>query len=149
MMVAMTMGEGWVSDLLEVQLILCDSAQADATGKVHMLGAGWSITSTPTMHAVALLIKVPWDRADQPLPLRLQLLDADGQPVRLPTPEGFTTLTHEGTIQVSRTGGAVIGSMLDASFALNVPPLPLRPGRYEWRLELAEHSQSAFFTVRP
>jgi hypothetical protein len=38
--------------------------------------------------------------------------------------------------------------MLDAAFALNVPPLPLKPGRYEWRLELAEHSQSAFFTVR-
>jgi len=31
------------------QLILCDAAVADqATGKVHMLGAGWSVTTSPT-----------------------------------------------------------------------------------------------------
>ena len=45
---------------LEVHLILCDAAQAES-GKVHMLGAGWSITGSPSApHAVAVLIKVPW-----------------------------------------------------------------------------------------
>jgi hypothetical protein len=137
-----------MTNSIEVQLILCDAAQADPSGKVHMLGAGWSITSTPTSHAVALLIKVPWDRANEPLRLRLDLLDADGHPVQFPTPDGFARITNEGVIEVGRPAGVAAGSMLDASFALNVPPLPLKPGRYVWRLELAELVQSASFTVR-
>ncbi|WP_148272160.1 DUF6941 family protein [Micromonospora maris] len=134
---------------LEVQLILCDAAQAEArTGKVHMLGAGWSVTSSPTQHAVALLIKVPWDRANQKLKLSLQLRDGDGKPVELSTDQGPASVQAEGDIEVGRPPGLAPGSMLDASFALNVPPLPLSPGRYEWHLDLAEKTESAFFTVR-
>ncbi|MGH3741942.1 MAG: hypothetical protein ACRDT1_11480, partial [Micromonosporaceae bacterium] len=60
---------------VEAQLILCDSAQTDASGgKVHMLGAGWSITSTPAApHAVVVLAKIPWDRANQKIHFRLAL----------------------------------------------------------------------------
>ncbi len=133
---------------LQVQLVLCDAAQAEPSGKVHMLGAGWSTTSTPTMHAVAVLIKVPWDRANERLPLKLTLLDSDGHPVRVETPEGAASVENGGVIEVGRPPGTVPGSMLDAAFAMTIPPLPLRPGRYEWRLELAEHSEAASFTVR-
>lgn len=43
------------------KLILCDAAQAAAaTGKIHMLGAGWMLTGSPTApHTVALMIQVP------------------------------------------------------------------------------------------
>jgi hypothetical protein len=133
---------------LEVQLILCDAAQADPAGKVHMLGAGWSITRSPTSHAVAVLIKVPWDRANQQLNLKLSLLTADGPPVELATPGGTAPVEALGSIEVGRPPGVAPGSMLDAAFALNVPPIPLEPGRYQWRLELAEHEQVAGFTVR-
>ena len=72
---------------LEVHLLLCDAAQAE-NGKVHMLGAGWSITPSPTApHAVAVLMKVPWDRANQPMDLKLQLLDPDGNQIEIPTAE--------------------------------------------------------------
>jgi hypothetical protein len=51
---------------VEVKLILCDSAVADPSGKVHMLGAGWPVTGVPAApHAIALLAKVPWDRTNQ------------------------------------------------------------------------------------
>src|ERR1700709_1063086 len=63
-------------------LILCDAAQSDSSGKLHMLGAGWSVTGTPTPPAaVAILMKIPWDRANEKLLLTLRLEDADGQPV--------------------------------------------------------------------
>jgi hypothetical protein len=133
---------------LEVQLILCDAAQADPAGKVHMLGAGWSVTRSPTSHAVAVLIKIPWDRTNQPLPLTLDLVDADGNPVQFDTPSGQIGVHAEGTIEVGRPPGHEAGSPLDASFALNVPRLPLPPGRYTWRLTLAEHEQSVSFSVR-
>jgi hypothetical protein len=134
---------------LEIQLILCDAAQADpATGKVHMLGAGWSTTFAPASHAVAVLIKVPWDRANQPLKLVLELRTADGQPVAFETPAGKAVVRTEGVIEVGRPPGIAPGSLLDASFALNVSPLPLEPGRYDWHLDVAEEHRATAFTVR-
>jgi hypothetical protein len=109
---------------LEVQFILCDSAQADPSGKVHMLGAGWSVTSSPTMHAIALLIGIPWDRANARLPMRLTLLDSEGQPVQFETPEGTARIENVGVIEVGRPPGIAAGSILNAGFALNIPPLP-------------------------
>jgi len=133
---------------LEVHLVLCDAAQAES-GKVHMLGAGWSITGSPSApHAVAVLIKVPWDRSNQPMSLKVQMHEADGSPVSISTPEGPLTVGTEAQIEVGRPPGLAPGSMLDASFAFNIPSLPLPPGRYEWRLTLAEHEQVASFTVR-
>lgn len=133
---------------IEAQLLLCDSAVADPSGKVHMLGAGWSMTSSPTApHAVAVLAKIPWDRANQKLPLTLQLRDSDGQDVEVPTSAGDKKIGSEGNIEVGRPPGVSHGSPLDASFALNLPSLPLSPGRYEWRLTIAEFILTASFEV--
>jgi hypothetical protein len=129
---------------LDAKLIICDAAQADAsTGKVHMLGAGWSIMTGAGPHAVAVLIKVPWDRTNQTLPLYLSLRDADGRVVAV----GEQPIENRGSIEVGRPAGIPEGSHINASVALNVPPLPLEPGRYEWRLELAELSAAEPFTV--
>lgn len=135
---------------VQAQIILCDSAVSEpGTGKVHMLGAGWSITSVPTSpQAVVVLIKIPWDRTNQKIPVRLQLLTADGQPVNIPTPQGEFPISNEGSVEVGRPPGIEPGSLLDASFVLNVGPLPLAPGRYEWRLDLAEQEITASFQVQ-
>ena len=129
---------------VEVQVILCDAAVADPSGKLHMLGAGWSLTASPTSpHAVALLIKVPWDRTNQKLPLMLELLDADGAPVELTDgPIGV-----QAEIEVGRPPGIPAGIMLDSAFTVGLGPLPLPPGRYQWRASLAGQLFSAFFTV--
>jgi len=37
--------------------------------------------------------------------------------------------------------------MLDSAFTVGLGPLPLRPGRYQWRANLADQLFSAFFTV--
>lgn len=113
-------------------LILCDSAVSDPSGKVHMLGAGWSNTGSPTApQAVVTMMKVPWDRANQPIALQLQLLDSDGHPVSVPTAEGIKPIAAEATLEVGRPPGLKAGSMLDAAFVLTLPSLPLAPGRYE------------------
>jgi hypothetical protein len=134
---------------LEAHLILCDAAVADsATGKVHMLGAGWSTIMSPTPpHAVAVLMKVPWDRANIRLPLRLELFGPDGNSIQIKTPDGGVPILGQGAVEVGRPPGIAHGSALDASFVLNIGPLPLSPGRYEWRLTLAELELPAPFTV--
>lgn len=135
---------------LELQVILCDAAVADPGGKMHMLGAGWSITSSPTgTHALAVLIKVPWDRTNQQIPLQITLVDSDGRPVELPAPDGDTQkITTEAQIEVGRPAGIPAGSTVDAAFALNIPQLPLQPGRYEYRVDAGDQTFHAAFLVR-
>lgn len=129
-------------------LLLCDAAVADPVGKVHMLGAGWSRTSSPTApSAVVALIRIPWDRANRRLALRLALHDSDGQLVTLPTEQGPQPLQEQGEIEVGRPPGMAAGSPLDYPFVMSVPPLPLVPGRYEWRLDLAEQTFHMDFQV--
>jgi hypothetical protein len=127
---------------LEAIVLLCDAAQPEPSGKVHMLGAGWSITSSPTaLSAVVVLIKVPWDRANQKLDTSLALEDADGQPA-----PGAPSAA--GTIEVGRPPGLDPGTPIDASFSVTVPSLPLPPGRYTWRFKIAGQEFTTSFQVR-
>jgi hypothetical protein len=133
---------------IEAQVLLCDAAVADPSGKLHMLGAGWSMTSSPTSpQAVAVLLKIPWDRANQRLPIVLRLLDPDGRPVVLATPDGTQEVTMGGEIEAGRPPGVSPGSQLDAAFSFSVPSLPLPPGRYQWRLDVAEEAFTSSFQV--
>lgn len=136
---------------IDFKLILCQSAQADPAGTIHMLGAGWSVTGTPLgPQALALLIKVPWDRANERLALVVELLTEDGPPVTLSGLGGVPTpIRAEAALEVGRPPGVAKGSPLDASFALNFGPLPLTPGRYQWKAEIAGDQQVESFTVVP
>lgn len=133
---------------LDAIVILCDAAQTDGLGKLHMLGAGWSLTTSPTAPAaVAVMLKVPWDRTNIKLPLKLQLLTEDFESVVLP---GQTDpIQFETELEVGRPPGLKAGTPIDAAFALNIAPLPLKPGSYRWQLTAGDDDQhGAPFTVR-
>jgi hypothetical protein len=132
---------------MEIQLILADAAQA-VNGKVSMLGAGWSVTGTPTApSAVVALIKVPWDRANERLEMHLQLVDEDGNSVVVPGPTGTAPVEFRGDLEAGRPAGLKPGTPIDASFAINIPPLSLAPRRYMWSLELGGESVRTSFQV--
>jgi len=132
----------------EAHLLLCDAAQTDPNGKIHMLGAGWSTIGSPMgPTAVAALINVPWDRTNEKIALELVLLSDDGQLVQLPGPMGDQPLQVTSEIEVGRPPGVLVGTPIPFPFSMNVGPLPLSPGRYEWRLTLNGESFSAPFTV--
>ena len=98
---------------------------------------------THSAQAVAMLIKIPRDRAN------LRLLDPDGKQVTLRGIDGqLVPIGQEGDIEAGRPPGIAAGSMLDAALPISVPSMPLPPGRYEWRLELAEQTLVESFTVR-
>ena len=136
-----------MASAIEAVVLLCDAAQADPSGKIHMLGAGWSMTGSPTApSAVAVMLKIPWDRSNEKLPTAMTLVDADGTPLSVPgMPEGITV---ERVVEVGRPPGLAHGSTIDAAWAVGVPPLPLPPGRYQWRLDVAGQQFSAGFQVR-
>jgi hypothetical protein len=130
---------------IEAIVLLCDAAVADPAGKIHMLGAGWSITGSPTPPAaVAVMLKVPWDRANQKIPLSLKLFDADGGEVSV---QG-AKIGIEHTFEVGRPPGLAHGTSIDQSFQLSLGPMPLEPGRYQWRLDVGGTEVSTSFEVR-
>jgi len=138
---------------MRASLILCDFAETDpAAGKVHMLGAGWSVTGPqPAMQTVVALIKVGWNEANRPIDFVLRLTDGDGAVVHVPGPAGAQTLEITGRMEVGRPPGIPEGSEIDASFVVPLQPVPLTPGqRFTWRLNFGdEEAASESFYVRP
>lgn len=134
-------------------LVLCDHV-AVAEGKLYINGAGWNVNHsvTPPM-GLAILIEIPWDRANTSVRFRVSLVDGDGQPVMQPGLGGEAPVQIEGDLEVGRPAGVTPGSALNMPIALNVPPLNLFPGsRFEWRLvvdDAIDDQQVAAFTTRP
>lgn len=136
---------------IEASMIPADYAVVGLDGKVTMVGAGWSNTSAPTSpQAVVALIKVPWDRANLEMPVTLVLEDADGRPVEIESEQGGDPQPVEvdGTLEAGRPPGSTRGSDLDSALAINVPSMPLSPGRYMWRLTIADAVITTSFEVR-
>lgn len=115
---------------MKVTMMLADAAQ-QVGGKLYILGGGWSQTPPGHPSAVALYFQVPWDQSDDEHKFKLELLTSDGDAVL--DQEG-NPIAIEGGIQTGRPPGLMKGTPLDASMAVSLPPLPLVPSRYEWRL---------------
>jgi hypothetical protein len=124
---------------VEITLLLCDSAQV-AEGKLYVLGGGWTTTTAPFTApiAVAGLIEVPWNQANQEFHFTVELLTADGEPAVMPGPAGVQPIRVEGAFEVGRPPGSAHGSMLPFPFAVNLGPLPVTPrSRYQVRCTVA------------
>jgi hypothetical protein len=138
---------------VKVTMMLADHAQA-AEGKLNIIGGGWNITGPqPGPFAIALLFEVPWDRTNELHRFRLELVDSDGDPVLVPTPEGEQPLVFEAEFEVGRPAGVTRGTPLPFPLALNMGPQPLAPGgRYEWRLTVDDQVDEDWrlaFSTRP
>jgi hypothetical protein len=138
---------------IRATLLLCDSVQA-VGGKLYILGGGWNIIGPdPSPTAIAIYAEVSWDLTNVRHPWRLELLDADDQPVMVPTPMGEQPLVLEGVLEVGRPIGVQPGVGLGVPLAINLGPVVLAPGsRYVWRLTIAEETNDNWrlpFSTRP
>lgn len=133
--------------------MLCDHAQV-AEGKFFISGGGWSITGPqPSPSAVAILIAVPWDRANSKVSFSLRLMQQDGQPVMQPGPVGPVAVEIAGDFEVGRPPGIQPGTPLDVPLAVNIPALALPPDqRFSWELAIDGHTSEDWhlaFSTRP
>jgi hypothetical protein len=138
---------------MKATMLLCDAAQV-ADGKLYILGGGWSITGPDaTPSAVAIKVEVDWHEATQPHHWELFLVDADGQPVGIDTPDGTQLIEVRGDFEVGQPEGIPVGSPVDLPLAINIGPVPLPPGgRYTWRLSIDGETDASWmlgFTTRP
>jgi hypothetical protein len=119
-------------------MLLADFAQV-SDGKLTVVGGGWSLTGPePVPFGIAILIRVPWDQANQRHVMRLELLDADGNEVEMDMEEGAEPVVFFDDVpfEVGRPAGLKPGTPHDFPVAGNSGPLPLEPGVYEWRLTI-------------
>ena len=133
-------------------MLLADYAVV-SDGKLTIVGGGWSQTGPEAApFGIALLIQVPWDQSNTRHSFAVELLDADGAPVVLEgLEEEEQAVAFGGDFEVGRPPGLKPGTPLDFPVAMNSTPLPLEPGRYEWRLTIdgqARQDWSLPFTVR-
>jgi hypothetical protein len=140
---------------MKVTMLLADYAQV-ADGKLTVVGGGWSIIGPePTPFGIGILVHVPWDLANTRHFMRLELLDADGQPVLLQDGDGEEKpilFFDDWPFEVGRPPGIKPGTPLEFMVAVNSAPLALEPGaRYEWRLTINGESRDEWrlpFSVR-
>lgn len=141
---------------MRISLFLADAAQADAqSGKVNALGLGWRQCQTPTPAiALVLFLDIDWNETNKQHKLTCQLLTTDGDPVSVPGPNGPQRICFEASAEAGRPPGAIHGTSVRMPLTLNIPAgIPLEPGIYEWRVEIAGFEQAtaveAFVVVGP
>lgn len=119
---------------MEADLLLCDHAEA-INGKLYIMGAAWNLLQAPGQAitiALAIVVKVAWDEADQSHELVAELLDADGERIVM----NGEPVAPSGRFELGRPTGVKPGSTLNMPLAFNLSGLVLAVGQYEWRLTI-------------
>lgn len=121
---------------MRAHLLLCDFAQVN-TNKLTVVGAGWDTLSGPGPMGLGVIVEVDWDETNVPSEARIDLVNGDGHPFTVPTPDGPQPIEVQNQFEMGRPAGTDKGSALTLTFAVNVAPLPfVAAGRYTWRLFL-------------
>ena len=130
---------------VKVTLMIADFARV-ANGKLDVIGGGWSMMNAqgPFGFFVAALFQIPWDQTNAKHRFRLELLDADGQGVPIPSGE---TVRAEGEFEVGRPAGLRQGTPVDAPLVVPFGPLELEEGRYELRLTIDDETKEDWFVA--
>jgi hypothetical protein len=134
---------------MRATLLLADYAVV-ANNKLTIVGGGWTTTGPePQQFAIALKLEVPWHAALDAHIVRLELLDADGQPILAPSPDGEAPVRVEARLDPQQTEmpeDAKPGIPIAVMLAFNFPPLPLPPAsRLEWRLTIDDENREDWF----
>jgi hypothetical protein len=103
--------------------------------------------------ALAGILELDWDEANEPKGFRIELLTEDGRPVVVPTPTGDRPVVIEANVEVGRPPGTRRGSLFNIPIAINIGPMPIPPGGgYVWRFSIDGQTQDAWrlpFSTRP
>jgi hypothetical protein len=133
--------------------MLADHAEV-ADGKLFINGGGWTFTGPgPCPFAIAMTAEMPRDSAGAQHDVRWELLDDQGHPVVIPTPNGHEPLVIQGQFAQAAGPDAPEGVPLTSVLAINLGPTPIPPGgRYEWRLMIDGETHEDWrlgFNTRP
>lgn len=118
-------------------LSLADHA-ASINNRLYINGGGWNVRPPfPVPWAITVELRVPWHDNNRSFPFVLELLDADGQPIELETPNGLEPVAINTEVRLTAGPGLPPGSQIVGVGAFLLQPIPLAPGQlFEWRLSI-------------
>jgi hypothetical protein len=119
---------------MDAAVVLSDFAEA-INGKLYVMGGGWNVLqvpNTPVNVAVAVVVSVPWDQANQKHTMKVELLTQDGDTV---TVQGQDVMIA-GEFEVGRPAGLKPGTSLNMPFAWQFNGLMLDVGGYEFKVSI-------------
>lgn len=124
-------------------VLLADSAQISSDRKLHALGLGWTVTSTPTPPAtIVIWVIATVTEAKSEISLRLELVSAhDGAPFMIHSSEGPVPLQIAGKLAVTPVGPSLSAPLM-APLVFPLPPgLELVAGQtYKWQIHLNDET---------
>jgi hypothetical protein len=123
---------------MRAYIVLCDFAEQDPTGKIHILGAGWSQTGpAPSPHGVVVFFKMPSNRKHPTIPVQLRMMNDRGSVVEIPGPAGIQRLDIAGQIELQGPNVDPEDSFeMEVAFTVNLNAMLLPAGRYTWVAEV-------------
>lgn len=135
---------------MEVTAILCNHAEA-VNNLLFVSGGGidqaiiqpgqpapWGVSI-----GMGLSIQVPWTATNHEHSVRVTLVDADGQPVEVPTsPEARQEFGVDLRFNVGRPPQLTPGTSQTVQLAINIPVLPFETlGQYEFVVAIDGHEE--------
>ncbi len=133
------------------KIFLADSAEV-RVNLLFLLGGAWiEIGPGPQPFAIAGLIEVDWEEANQRHEIEFAIDDEDGNPLLVPSLTGNQPFRIRHPFEVGRPAGMPRGSTLNIPVALPIPPIPWIAGRHYVlivRINGNEHDRVRF-KVRP
>ncbi|MEV7964802.1 hypothetical protein AB0O34_02325 [Sphaerisporangium sp. NPDC088356] len=139
---------------MQAFIVLCDAAQRDTgTGKVHILGADWSVTApSAASTAVVVFLRVPWEELAVERTFHLRLVDEAGIVVKVNDDLSIEFGGQMGSLADSGVPEGDPSRLTDihSSIAVTVAPLPLVQGAtYTWCFDVdGKGLASTTFVVR-
>lgn len=130
---------------MKVTAFLCNHAESQS-GLLYVAGAGVDRTfippGVPAPWAVSLgigiLVSVAWTQTNQQHALEVDLVDADGRPVHIPTgPDATAPFKAALAFNVGRFPELQPGQGQNVALAVNIPMLPLEHlGDYRFNISI-------------
>ena len=139
-----------ISDKASVTVLLADFANADAVGKLNVIGGNWTITGLQPSgltapQSVVVMIDVPSTLAGQSFALAVVLADDTNNPVQLPGQPGTMRIQQLVQVQSPVLPGVQVPPDIPCKVQMCfgfANGIPLEGGRsYRWLVEIDTNSR--------
>jgi hypothetical protein len=132
---------------MRTKILLADSAEV-REGLLFLLGGTWNqVGPAPQPFAIAGVIEVDWDEANQRHTAEFAIDDVDGNPLMVPSLTGEQPFRLSTPFEIGRPPGSPQGTTFNIPVAMPIPPLPWTPGRHYVlivRINTVEHDRVRF-----
>lgn len=136
---------------MRAKILLADSAEVRES-LLFLLGGAWSqVGPDPQPFAIAGVLEVDWEEANNRHTIEFAIDDEDGNPLMVPSAAGPQQFKLTSQFEAGRPPGSARGTTFNVPLALLIPPIPWMPGhRYVLvvRINSTEHDRIRF-SVRP